>query len=143
MSVDCTLLEYFGGIQKNSLNHILLGDDKTDDIQVDVIKHSAYYDRDMLQPILKEKKNSFTILSTNIESINAKFSELEVFVHELQQHDFEFSAICIQESWLDDNCDLALYQLEGYECISQGKSCSSKGGLIIYLNTKYKHTYIK
>ncbi len=29
--------------------------------------------------------------------------------------------------------------LKGYECIPQGKSCSSKGGLIIYLNENYDY----
>ena len=50
-----------------------------------------------------------------------------------------FSAICIQESWLSEGDDISLIQLEGYECIPQGKVCSSKGGLIIYLHEKFKH----
>ena len=143
MSVDCAFLKCFGGIDNNSLNNILQGDDKTDDIQIEIIEHSAYYNVDMLYPTLNEKKNCFNILSTNIESINAKFNELELFVYELQENGLAFSAICIQESWLDDNCDLSQYQLDGYECISQGKSCSSKGGLIIYLRNNFKYKYIK
>ncbi len=50
-----------------------------------------------------------------------------------------FSAICIQESWLSEGDDTSLIQLEGYECIPQGKLCSSKGGLIIYLHKNFKH----
>ncbi len=51
-----------------------------------------------------------------------------------------FSAICIQESWLSKGADTSLIQLKWYECIPQGKSCTTKGGLIIYLheNIKYK-----
>ncbi len=30
-------------------------------------------------------------------------------------------------------------QLEGYKCIPQGKFCSSKGGLIIYLHENFKY----
>ncbi len=37
-----------------------------------------------------------------------------------------FSAICIQESWLSEEADTFLIQLKGYECVSQGKFCSSK-----------------
>ncbi len=50
-----------------------------------------------------------------------------------------FSAICVQESWLSEGDDTSLIQLEGYECILQGKSCSSKGGLIIYFLDNFKH----
>ncbi len=40
----------------------------------------------------------------------------------------------------EDNSQL---QLKGYECISQGKSCSSKAGLIIYLYKIFDYTYTK
>ncbi len=49
-----------------------------------------------------------------------------------------FSAIYIQESWLSEGDDTSQIQLEGYKCISQGKTCSSKGGLIIYLHENFK-----
>ncbi len=38
----------------------------------------------------------------------------------------------------DDNYDHV--KLNGYKCISQGKSCSAKGGLIIYLHEKFNST---
>ncbi len=94
----------------------------------------------MLVPKLLSMKDNFTILSTNIESINAKHSELEVFVHELREKGFEFSAICIQESWLSTQDKYAPMNITGYDLISQGKSCSAKGGLIIYLHDKFKYT---
>ena len=31
------------------------------------------------------------------------------------------------------------FQLDGYTCISHGKTCSNKGGLIIYINETYKY----
>ena len=48
----------------------------------------------------------------------------------------------VQESWLDENCDLSLYHIEGYTCISQGKRCSSHGGLMTYVNSKYNTSVI-
>ncbi len=54
----------------------------------------------MFIPVLLPKRDNFCILSTNIESINAKFGELEVFVQQLREQNFEFIAICIQETWL-------------------------------------------
>ena len=44
------------------------------------------------------KINSFGLLSTNIQSINAKFNELAAFVQELHLLNYDFSIICIQES---------------------------------------------
>ena len=46
----------------------------------------------------------------------------------------QFSLICLQETWLNDDSDLSLYQLNNYKCISQGKYCSQHGGLIMYLH---------
>ena len=85
------------------------------------------------------KKNSFTILSSNIESINAKFDELNLFLKDLETNGFQFGAICIQESWLSENDDISLFHLSNYYCISQDETCSNKGGLIIYLKTKFKY----
>ena len=47
--------------------------------------------------------------------------------------------ICLQESWLSDMDDLSLIQLSGYDCISQGKSCSNKRGLIIYKDQQFNY----
>ncbi len=50
-----------------------------------------------------------------------------------------FSAICIQENWQSENSNISQIQLEGYKLTPQGKPCSSKGGLMIYLNEKYEY----
>ncbi len=57
-------------------------------------KQSPYYDNEILPPTLLQLKDNFTILSTNIECINTKFNELDVFVQGLREKGFEFSAIC-------------------------------------------------
>ena len=38
-----------------------------------------------------------------------------------------------------ENDYLSLIQLTGYDCISQGKTCSSKGGLLIYIDTRFDY----
>ena len=53
-----------------------------------------------------------------------------------------FSAVCLQESWLSDDSDTSLFQLDGYNLISQGKRCSTRGGLIIYLKDTIKYKLI-
>ncbi len=84
MSIDRTILDHIsGGFENHSLNHVLHvnidEEDETEGIeQVQVINHSSYYDNDMLIPVLLPKRDHFCILSTNIESINATFGELEI-----------------------------------------------------------------
>ncbi len=70
-------------------------------------------------------KNTFTIFSTNRQSINAKIVELRLSIEHLKTFNFMLSVICIQESWLSEGADTSLIH---------GKSYSSKRGVIIYLN---------
>ena len=110
---------------KQFLNHILhLNNGKTyDSNTLPVIPNSSYYDIENFNSLVNNSVNRFGIFSTNIQSISAKFQELEAFVVELHSLKFNFSIICIQESWLRE----------------QGKSCSAKGGLIMYICTKYDY----
>ena len=52
---------------------------------------------------------------------------------------FMFSAICIQESWLKQGQDSSLFQIPGYNLMSQPKVCSEHGGLITLLKKEYTH----
>ena len=103
-----------------------------------VIRCSSYYDIDKFTILANSNTNSFSILSSNIQSINAKFNELEMFVEDLRSINFKFSVICLQETWKADNDDFSQFFLDGYDCITQGKKCSNKGGLLIYVDNKYK-----
>ena len=135
------MIQSYNGVENNSLKEILqLG--SNNDNNVDVIQHSQYYDDDSFFNLLKSKKSTFSVVSMNIESINAKFNELQAFIHMCNESNFELSAICIQESWLSENDDYAQVQLDNYTCIVRGKKCSNKGGLIIYLHNKFNHTVL-
>lgn len=105
-----------------------------------IIQHSSYHDTDQLVAALNNNKNKFSILSTNIQSLPAKMNEFKIFIERLKNQDCMFSAICIQESWLNDGDDIKDLQLQDYDIISQGKHCTSKGGLVIYLHNIFKHT---
>ena len=39
----------------------------------------------------------------------------------------------MQETWKAEGDDFSQFMLQGYNCITQGKSSSSKGGLVIYI----------
>ena len=101
---------------------------------------SSYYDADTFSVLAEDNKHNLSVLSSNIQWIHSKFSELEGFVDELSTlNNFKFKIICLQESWLSENDDLSLIQLKGYDCIAQGKSCSNKGGLITYVDQHIKY----
>ena len=89
--------------------------------------------------LLKNESDQFSILSLNIQSINAKFDQLRNILEGLESQNCEFSAICLQETWLSEASDISLLSLDNYDFISQGKICSSQGGLAIYLLKKYDH----
>ncbi len=94
-----------------------------------------------LIPFLTKSKNGFSIFSTNIQSIRVKFDELQIFVEHLRTLNFEFSAICTQDSFISDRDDLSQIELKCYTLTPQGKSCSKNGGLVIYLHEQFKHEY--
>ena len=49
--------------------------------------------------------------------------------------------ICLQETWLSDDSDSSRLQIDGYQLISQGKTCTSHGGLVIFLSTIFNFIY--
>ncbi len=74
--LDNDFLLHIGGAESNSLTNILQSD--IDKYQPQIISHSPYYDHDTLAPILSKSINAFSILSTHILFVNAKFDELKI-----------------------------------------------------------------
>ena len=120
-----------GGNQNNLSNVLCTNENNDENHEPQVIRCSSYYDIDKFTILANSNTNSFSILSSNIQSINSKFNELEIFVEDLRSINFKFSVICLQETWKADNDDFSQFCLDGYECITQGKKCSNKGGLLI------------
>ena len=58
-------------------------------------------------------------------------------VQQLKSNGYEFSAICLRGTRLSNDADAALFKIGGYNLISQGKMCSSHGGLAIYISDKF------
>ncbi len=67
---------------------------------------------------------------------NAKFDEQKILMNTLKENKFQFSAICIQESWLWDKDTIKHLKWANYTPITQCKICSPEGGLVIYLHDK-------
>ena len=68
-------------VQQNSLNQVLqTHNDQTD--QPKLIQRSSYYDSNHFSRLAK-KATYFSISSTNIQSVHAKFYEIQAYVLEL------------------------------------------------------------
>ena len=130
------ILSKIGGLQKNNLNELA---SETDEISErnNLMSESPYYEVNDINTVINYEKHCFSILSLNIQSIRSKFDQFSILLEYLAEKNVVFSAICIQESGLDDNFDTNIFEIPGYKLISQGKSASAKGGLIIYLKDSY------
>ena len=133
--LDEKVLQFCGGVIDNSLTN-MLNIDIESELNFETLHHSPYYKTNGFISLLKSNSKNFTILSSNIESIHSKINELEIFINEC---DSKIDVICLQECWISDSDDITQIQLKGYSCIVQGKSCSNKGGLIIYVNEKFQY----
>lgn len=119
----------------NLLSLLDTSSDETDE-SPNLMEHSPYVESQTLLDILNVKKDIFTIFSLNCQSLYAKYNELKIYIEEILDSQISFSAICLQETWLGDDCDASLLQLPGYNFISKPKSCSRHGGVAIYLRNE-------
>ena len=136
MTTDNLFLSSFGDVTQNALMHNLHLTHADEHNHLD-IKHSSYYDSDQFLKLARTQTNDFSMLTTNIKSLNSRYDKLIVYIEELRKINFKYSVICLQETWLSENDDLSPFQIEGYNCVSQVKSCSNKGGLILYKDNTF------
>ena len=78
MSLDTDILKHHGGFESNSLTNIIETDSNLDG-EIQIIKHSPYYDYDGLCTLLRDKTDVFTILVQiyspyGLNSVNLRFS---------------------------------------------------------------------
>ena len=133
-------MKHLGGVASNSLTHILQlnNTDSIDEFPPQIIPIS--YDCEHFISLIKSTNSSnFSAFSSNIQSINAKFPELHAFIVDLESNNINFGVICLQESWLNANDDITQIELDHYNCVIQGKTCSSKGGLMMYIHEKFNY----
>ena len=69
----------------------------------------------------QDNDKSFTAISIHVASLRIKFDE----------------------TWLNEHDDISLFNLNDCNCISQGKTCSQRGGLTIYLNDNLTYKSVK
>ena len=81
---DELFLSSVGSVRQYSLTSIL-EEQNTDAQERQCTQQSSYYDIDKFSEVPKTLLNDFSILTTNIESINAKFEELIIHINELKK----------------------------------------------------------
>ena len=89
---DDLFLKYQGGVQRNSLHHAIQTYNDTHNT-LNTLHISSYYDRDTFELLAVKNISNVSIFSSNIQSINAKFNELEAYVLELDKIKFHFTMI--------------------------------------------------
>ena len=119
--------------------------DKSTD-EFDLIKHSPYYPDGNIPKGGSINTGILNILSLNCASINAKIDEIKIKLQEINNNGTEIHALCMQETWLSDDSDTSLLQIDDFNLIPQGKICSAHAGLliVIYLrkDIKYKVLHV-
>ena len=76
------------------------------------------------------------LFSINTQSINAKFDEFKIAIEQLS-YKHPVHIICVQETWIDSNCNTCMFELPNYQLISRGKYCSNHGGLFTYVHDDF------
>ena len=104
-----------------------------EDGELDIFHQSPYFDDNDLINHIKNKQDKFIVLSLNCPSLYVKIDEI-IFKLEILRNNV---LSCLQETWLKDDSDLSLLQIDGYTLISQGKIYSGHAGLAIYLSNIY------
>ena len=103
---DVEILRNFGGLDSNNLCNILQSFHDNDDMPIDLNnKISHYYSCDVAIETLRYLNDSFCLLSLNCQRLNAKFDKLVLLIEHLKLHNFAFSAISLQEMWLEGDAD--------------------------------------
>ena len=120
--------------ESNNLTYLLGNDDTTEEIVQ--VKLSPYLDIQEFCEKLHNVKSDLSIVSLNVQSINAKFDEFRIAFNEINKK-HHVSIICIQESWLSSECCTKMFELPDYQLISKGKYCSNHGGLLMYVHNDY------
>ena len=129
------ILENFGGAYANSLNEVI--NNMQDEYEINTMNYSQYYSLENMPSILKDKTSNLVILSLNAQSIFAKFNSIDIMMKMLNEQGVIPDIILIQETWLENDENINLLQLEGYNCFNQGYKCSRHGGLMTYIKNDF------
>ena len=145
-------LSDFGGSDNYLLNSLIGDNADEDDGSLQSSCISKYADIVSLGTSLTSQKTAFTVMTLNIQGLNAKFTKLTTALQSLQEQNVHISAICIQECYFSKNqlstnngddpekIDTASIKIPGNDIYAQRTACDAgqNGGLVIYLHSDFK-----
>ena len=113
-----------------------LNDDDEYDLEArTLINESRYFDINPLTSKIQELNGNFTLLCINIQCIHAKWDLLVATLDILKEKNIYFSAIALQETWLND--DPGIYELPNYNSFHLPRTCSNHGSLTTFIRSDY------
>ena len=131
-----SILNNRGGFDRNNLLNLLKDLDNYEEM-VSICSESPYIEMEHVSAYMEKFKKHFTVLDINIQSINAKFDSFITFLNDLSDSNIYFSAICIQETWLK-SLNITCFKIPHYNMFTLQPTCTSHGGLIIYVHEKFQ-----
>ena len=142
INIDQEVLHHVGGEKPHNLNHILQNDVDSPE-EISLRYHSPYIESSNLVAYLENHTHNFSVLSLNVQSVASKIDKVRPIIEDLANNKIEFSALCFQETWLKES-DLSneLYHIPNYTPISLNATCSSHGGLTIYLHNSFQYSIL-
>ena len=111
MYLDEDMLKNFGGVDVNSLNYITGAEnDNQHEISEPFPENSLqsnYFNQEHLVSMFKKQKRTFSILSVNIQSLNAKINQLRIILADLDQQGINLARYVCKKA----GCRMTLIQL--------------------------------
>ena len=95
--------------EENNLVQLLESSNDFENI-TDVIL-SQYVDIETLKGNVYESKSNLSTPSINSQSINVKFDEFKIAIEQLICYKHPVHIICVQETWIDSNCNTCMFEL--------------------------------
>ena len=125
----------------NYINKYMEDDNSKDNSYKIINTESNYYDIDDLNQLSKSAETTFkcTVLHLNIQSLPAKFDKLKLLITEINNQNIKLDFILLCEAFLMD-INANQYNIPGYNLLYKNRTTSNRGGVAIYINSKY--TYI-
>ena len=108
-----------------------------------LIQNSPYYSNDEAIEVLRTHLGALTLLSLNCQSLQSKFSEIQIYNELFKENGCPFSIITLQETWLSSDNDTSHLQLDGYDFIHKPMQCSLHGGVGIYIQNNLKYQILE
>lgn len=100
------------------------------------LEHSRYCSDVDFQEVLQYTHGEMVILNLNCQNLGTKFDKLKLFLSKVNTNK-NITCITLQETWFDKNTELSLYNIPGYNLVSDPHRISTHGGIAMYIHDDF------